>query len=183
MHVSDQRGNGFNHTVTARLILVQAATERPRPSINEISRRIRVDVGQFRGSKGQEDIESLGNRAELIARTEAAQSENTGITEGMHAAGIDEIEWLAHTDGRSGDRHHERMNGKRIPLADSRGNNSSKWFKTPKGNRLRYPGDPGAPIEDTARCRCTILPVVVRGTRRISPGRHEPEDGVRDGSL
>jgi hypothetical protein len=143
-----------------REIMLQAQSERPRPSISEIARRIRTQIGELKGLKGEENKVAIAHRAELIARTESAQSENTGIVEGMAVAGVDGIEWLAHTDGRSGDRHHERMNGKKISLADSRGSDRSKWFLTPLGNRLRYPADPSGPIEDTARCRCTVVPVI-----------------------
>lgn len=156
-----------------RKILLDAEGERPRPSISEISRRIRVQIVELpplRGARAPRLI-ARANRAELIARTESAQNENTGIVEGMAVAGIDEIEWLAHVDGRSGDRHHERMNGKRIPLADSQGSDRSKWFKLPSGARLRYPADPSGPIGEIARCRCTLLPVIRKGSRKLSPGR------------
>lgn len=145
-------------------IMLEAAKEYPKPSINEISRRIRREVERFEGLRGKQNLEALANRAELIARTEAVQSENTGIMEGMAVAGIEEIEWLAHTDGKSGDRHHERMNGKKISLADSRGSDKSKWFQMPSGAQLRYPGDPSGPIGETARCRC--VPVPVRRAKR-----------------
>lgn len=138
-----------------RKLLLDAQRERPRPSVSEVARRIRKT---FLGAPGLEPIPTFSAaRAELIARTEAVQSENTGIAEGMAVAGVDEIEWLAHTDGRSGDRHHERMNGKRVPMGEK--------FTTPLGNQLRFPGDPLGPIKETANCRCTIIPVINRKRR------------------
>lgn len=90
-------------------------------------------------------------RAETIARTETARAENAGRLAAYDATGVEELEWIAYSDGRSGDRHHERLDGVRIRRGET--------WRTPLGNRLRYPGDPSAPVEDTANCRCTMRPV------------------------
>jgi hypothetical protein len=150
---------------TVRDIMRAARRERPQPSVNEISRRIRLELNSTAS------IAFDAMRAERIARTEAAQDQNTGTVEGMRVAGVDEIEWLAHTDGRSGDRHHERMNGKRIPMSAVRGRDKSQWFQTPLGSQLRFPADPLGPIRDTVNCRCVVLPVIRRGNRKIGPGK------------
>jgi len=160
-----------------RRVLRESLTERPLPSINEMSRRIRVEL-----SATVLSVEAIANRAEQIARTEAATAENAGIAQGFKLAGIDEIEWLAHTDGKSGDRHHEKMNGKRISVEDAHGDDTSKWFKTPKGNRLRWPLDPEGAIEDTVRCRCTMIPVVNKGNRKLSSSRAKLK-GPRSGAV
>lgn len=131
-----------------RQILFDSQQEDPTPSAGEVARRIRT---QFYGGE-EEPFVFSSERASLIARTELAQAENTGIFTGYQAAGITELEWIAATDGRSGDRHHERMNGKRVALGG--------YFRTPLGNMLRYPGDPFAPVKETANCRCTTSPVV-----------------------
>jgi hypothetical protein len=140
-------------------LLVDASKESPQPSVAEVARRIRESTSFSRG------------RSVLVARTEAAQSENTGLVEGMAIAGVDMVEWLAHTDGKSKERHHEYLNGKRIKMSDLKGSDKSKWFQTHLGSQLRYPGDPNGKIVDLANCRCTVLPVIVRGTRRIGPGK------------
>lgn len=131
-----------------RRVIAEAAGEQPTPSAGEIARRLRAS---FSGESPDQPFVLSPERASLIARTELVQAENTGIVEGYRATGVQEIEWLAYTDGASGDRHHERLNGQKVPLGET--------FTTPLGNELRYPGDPDAPIEDTANCRCTVAPV------------------------
>lgn len=138
-----------------RRILRDSLGEEPRPSTQEIARRI---ARQFHGpAEGRESVFSF-ERAALIARTELAQAENAGIAQGFTDSGVNSVEWLANTDGRSGDRHHERMNGKTISVAAMNGSDESKWFKTPLGNRMPYPGWSGAPVEEIANCRCTLVP-------------------------
>lgn len=97
-------------------------------------------------------------RAALIARTETAIAENAGIFAGYEASGVEEIEWLAMRDGRSGDRHHERMHGKRVKLGE--------YFTLPSGARMLYPGDSDGPIADLANCRCAS-----RAVRRGGKGK------------
>lgn len=131
-----------------RQIVSEALDEDPRPTKGEIARRIR---NSFFGRLDDRVYAFSPGRADVIARTELAQAENTGIVEGYKEAGVKRIRWIAYSDGRSGDRHHERMNGKEIDVGDR--------FTTPLGNKLRYPGDPRAPIADTVNCRCTVRSV------------------------
>ena len=121
-------------------------------TVGEVTRRIATQVQAVEpeagGEKDRVYVFSF-ERAELIARTELSQVENTARAAEFDATNEpgDEYEWLAYTDGRSGDRHHERMHRVRIPAGGR--------FETPLGNSVRYPGDPLAPIEETANCRCT----------------------------
>lgn len=124
----------------------EALGETPIPSAGEIARRLRAKYS----GKGDVPFEISSERAALISRTELAQAENTGILAGYAETGVTHIEWLSYSDGRSGDRHHERMNGKTVRLGEK--------FTTPLGNKLRYPGDPRGPIKETANCRCTVAP-------------------------
>lgn len=164
-----------------RDVLQQALREDPTPSIAEISRRMRAELN------------SVGNvmndafRAERISRTEATQIQNTAHMEAMALAEVDEVEWVAAQDGRSGDRHHERMSGKRIPMWAANSTSGSarrEWFRTPKGNRLPYPGWPGGAAEDVINCRCKIISVFHRGNRKVSAGKDVPPSsaGGRSGS-
>lgn len=132
-----------------RELIASSLAETPTPSSGEVARRIR---SQFFGPIDQADFTVSSERAALIARTELVQAENSGIFAGYEATGVEQIEWLAYTDGRSGDRHHERMDGVVV--------NVGELFVTPLNNQMRYPGDPNAPIKETANCRCTIAPVI-----------------------
>jgi hypothetical protein len=122
-----------------RVIEVAGQRER-RPSVGELAKMIR------RATKNT--FAFTPERAALIARTESVQIENTANFESIKAVGGRTKTWLARRDGKSGDRHHERMHGKTIPVDEP--------FTTPLGNELMYPGDPNAPIKETANCRCSI---------------------------
>ena len=136
-----------------RNILAQAAGEDPMPSVGEIARRISTRA--FAKDPNDRVFAFSRSRAELIAHTEIRQAENIGRQEAYRAAGVepkDEI-WIAHSDGRSGERHHERMDGaRRIKTGPHK-----DYFKNPTtGVYLRYPHDPGAPMSERARCRCGL---------------------------
>lgn len=136
-------------------IYAEAASEVPTPSTGTIARRIRTQLTTLEGDDRVFTFSS--ERAALIARTETVISENTGIVAGYEATGVEEIEWLSYRDGRSGDRHHERMHGKRVALGET--------FELPSGARLRWPGDPSGPIGEIANCRCTTRAVKPRPAR------------------
>jgi hypothetical protein len=139
---------------SVRVILADAAAAPRRPSLNQVIRRIATTIHSVPRTDGPQDPEKVYvfsfERAALIARTESVQAENTGKMAGFQATGVRRKKWLAFADGRSGDRHHERMNSVIAPIDEP--------FVTPLGNELMYPGDPSAPIEDTANCRCTMRP-------------------------
>jgi hypothetical protein len=137
---------------SVRQIVAEAQSEAKVPSMGEIARRIHT---QFHGREVDGRIRVFSpERAAIIAQTELAQAENTGIVEGYKATGVEEIEWLA----RLGSERHGHMNGKRIKLGE--------YFVTERGNRLRYPGDPSAPIGETINCQCTTAPVIRRRTAK-----------------
>lgn len=161
----------------ARRVVMRAASERPRPSTSELARRLRVAItgGGFRTPDGKpatgphgmplgfrpEPLHFTGSEdstaypywmAARIARTESVQAENTGIVAGIEALGFKEMEWLAITrDRRSGARRHWKMHKKRVKTGE--------LFELPNGTKLRYPGDPLAPIRETINCRCTVRAV------------------------
>ena len=90
-------------------------------------------------------------RAQLIARTETSQSENTGIMEGYVAAGVTEIEWVHAGIARTTARiQHVLMDGKKTKVGVP--------FKLPDGTLMMHPGDPNAPVKHLANCRCSTIP-------------------------
>lgn len=134
--------------------IITDSTDRAKPlTTGDIIRRIATEISPIDDPENPDAGRKVGfswARAELIARTELTQVENTARVAGFETTGVETLEWVAYSDGRSGDRHHERMDGKTWRRGDR--------IKTPLGNRLLYPGDPTAPIEDTANCRCTVVP-------------------------
>ena len=138
-----------------RAIIAEAMDEEPKPTPGQIARRIALKFGGDGDDRA--GVFSFG-RAERIARTELAQAENAGIAEGFAQSGIERVEWLANTDGLSGGRHHERMNGKSITVAAMNGSDRSKWFLTPLGNRCPWPAWDGLPANDLINCRCMVVP-------------------------
>lgn len=151
----DQRARGLTEGVRERIRnnVRDIVLNSDGLTTQQIARRIATSIHAVEPETGGEPdrvyVFSF-ERAETIARTELVQVENTAQMAGFELTGVETVEWLAYSDGLSGDRHHERMNGEVIKLGDT--------FKTPLGNSLRYPGDPRAPIEDTANCRCAVRP-------------------------
>ncbi len=94
-------------------------------------------------------------RSETIARTEALRAVHTGqhemytqaIQEGSLRADQLEREWNTASDERVRHSHRFMHRQKRGPL---------EAFVSGLGNLLLYPGDPSAPVEDVADCRCAV---------------------------
>lgn len=97
----------------------------------------------------------LAMRAETIARTEGvkltSQAREAALQHTIRRAAIPPSavtsKWNAVMDHRTRDTHRG-MNGQtRLP---------GIAFTSPSGARLRYPGDPLAPPEETINCRCHL---------------------------
>ncbi len=96
---------------------------------------------------------ALRYRAEVIARTESMAALHTAQEEAMRQAidggavnkGAVTSAWRTARDKRVRETH-EAMEGQTVVMGES--------FVSPSGARLRFPGDPEAPIEETAQCRC-----------------------------
>jgi hypothetical protein len=133
---------------SVRRIVQDAVAEDREPSMGEVARRIHT---QFHGVEADGRIRTFSpERAAIIAQTEMGQAENTGIFEGYKASGVSEIEWLA----RPGSERHGSLSGKRVKVGE--------YFVASNGDRLRYPGDPSAPIRSTINCMCTSVAVIAR---------------------
>lgn len=125
---------------TIQRVLREAAQATPRPTDSATARRLRQELAAL--------AEMTQERAMRIARTEMGVASNTGLAAGYEAAGAKELEWLAFRDGRSGDRHHERMHGQRVAVGE--------LFTLPSGAKMRYPLDPRGPVGEIVNCRCTV---------------------------
>lgn len=96
---------------------------------------------------------NLKRRGDLVARTETMQalgtSRDVAMQQQIDAGKVQEEniskEW--HTAGDKDVRYsHRALNRTTVK--------KSEPFITPRQNRLRYPGDPQAPLTETAMCRC-----------------------------
>lgn len=96
----------------------------------------------------------LRYRSEVIARSEALESVNSG-NHNMYQQAIekgdiqnDDLERTWNTSRKHNVRSsHQPMNGQKV-----QGLNAS--FISGAGNRLRYPGDRNAPASETVQCQC-----------------------------
>lgn len=96
-------------------------------------------------------------RAETIARTEGVRAVSLGRQEAMAQtmqwAGLtdDQVEktWRATLDTRTRETH-AHLNGQSVA-------GLGRPFRSLSGAQLRYPGDPSAPIAETANCRCALV--------------------------
>jgi len=94
-------------------------------------------------------------RSEVIARSESLSAVHQGNKE-MYDQAIESGElaneqlektWHTAKDGRQRESH-DAMDGDTVA--------HDELFQSGLGNQLDYPGDPGAPEEDTAQCRCAV---------------------------
>jgi hypothetical protein len=102
---------------------------------------------------------ALRYRAETIARTEAMaslhESQQQGMEQAVDTGAIErkDVTFIWHTasDDRVRDAHVP-MDGQEVAMGE--------MFIDGDGNALEFPGDPNAPIETTANCRCWREPSV-----------------------
>lgn len=134
----DLRDRRFDRTVRAAIQRGKTLTE---PQIAQMTERYRA--------------RALMYRSEVIGRTEALRA----TSQAQHEAMLQMVEqtkmdpsrvirqWNATRDDRVRD-WHATMNGQRVGIDDK--------FEDGNGNLLMWPGDPNAPVETTAQCRCTV---------------------------
>lgn len=90
-------------------------------------------------------------RREMIARTETTRVANAGARNLFSRWGVTKKEWMSTGDERTRE-WHASMNGQIVDIGSK--------FVSGLGNKLDYPGDPNAPLNEFIQCRCTILPVI-----------------------
>mgnify|MGYP003145072514 FL=1 len=140
--------------------------EDPQPTVNQISQRLRtwltvpnsdVSPRTLKPLGNKFTVGGLGSRARMIARTEINAARNYGRVEAGKLTGRNFLLWIASQDGKSGDRHHEALDGQIVE--------QGKFFENPiTGAKLRYPGDPKADSKfgvagEVINCRCSVRPV------------------------
>lgn len=86
-------------------------------------------------------------RANLIARTESTGVANYGALQALAYEGVAEKQWMATNDTRTRASHRE-ADGETVAL--------DGMFSV-GGVNLMFPGDPTAPVKETANCRCTMI--------------------------
>lgn len=113
-----------------------------------------------RGIKEGLDMRSIGklilsvfdkattNRALTIARTEILAAMNYASMGVYKFASVPYKSWFTNLDGRERDSHNA-AHAQQVPLSD---------YFIVGGAQLMYPGDPSAPIDEIAGCRCSVLP-------------------------
>lgn len=94
-------------------------------------------------------------RAETVARTEGVRATSRARDEALRQmledTGTDETAvertWNRTRDDRTRD-HHASMQNQKVGL--------NQAFIDGNGNSLQFPGDPNAPLDTTAQCRCVV---------------------------
>lgn len=93
-----------------------------------------------------------GSRTAAIARTEVVAASNEGAVQSYKQSGlVSKIEWVSSRDNLVRDDH--QIDGETIEL-------SGGLFS----NGLRYPGDPAGTPENVINCRCTVAPLMEKGS-------------------
>lgn len=87
------------------------------------------------------------SRAEVIARTESATSENYGIYATYKVEGVTKKTWLSTRDDRTREAHIE-ADGQTVGIDE-------KFLVG--GEELDFPGDPSGSAGTVIQCRCTML--------------------------
>ena len=96
------------------------------------------------------------HRARMIARTETIRASNAGSMAVYDEWGVEMTEWLSTPDNRTRDSHKVGSAWGAEPLIAAMG---EAFILPTSGAALMFPGDPGAPLDETIQCRCTVLPV------------------------
>lgn len=146
--------------------------EEPELTIGQISNRLRNWLTVSSAAETPFALKPLGKRftsyglaarARTIARTEINQARNRGRKEAGKILGTQYWIWVAETDGLSGDRQHDALDGQIRP--------EGELFVNPAtGESLEYPGDPGADASEIINCRCSVRPLTAAQAKALGYG-------------
>lgn len=92
-------------------------------------------------------IPTVSNPPVLLAQMTATAIINAAIFAAADGAGWAKKTWRSQEDARVRDTHRV-LNGTTLPTAAT--------FVSPSGAKLRFPGDPRAPLAEVANCRCFL---------------------------
>jgi len=156
---ADRISAGLQHQVRTQVQTPSpnGSAEVPKPSAGEIARRLHTQV--HAGSSDERLFVFSPERAAIIAQTELAQAENTGIFEGYQAAGIQR--------GGVASRRAMGVPAREPREAEPGAARHTRDVTDGLGNELRYPGDPSAPIASTINCRCTTRAIIKSTSRMV----------------
>lgn len=152
----------INHTAEAIKNIENTSSDRIRKTIKElVLDTIESGEGSVALANRIEETFSDENaitvnksRAQLIARTEIGMASNSGLREAVKSLQVPNLvkEWISAQDERVRDDEnvadHRVMNGEKVGLDEK--------FTVPPDASMDGPGDPSAPIEQLARCRCVL---------------------------
>ena len=93
--------------------------------------------------------DSVGSRAESIARTESTSIANSARLREAHMQGIKEGRWITGSNPR---QSHADLDGQVAPVGELFVGKSGSTYG------LRHPGDPQADVSELANCNCTWTP-------------------------
>lgn len=147
-------------------------TTDPGLTIQQISQRLRTWLTVPSAAETPYELKPLGKRftshglgarARMIARTETNQARNRGRLEAGKIMGTQYWIWLAETDGLSGDRQHDALDGQVRATGEP-------FVNPATGAVLEYPGDPGAEAGEVINCRCSIRALTADQAKQFGVG-------------
>jgi hypothetical protein len=106
-----------------------------------------VPATQDAGASGEATAPTASNPPTLLAQMTAQAVVNSTIFAAVSAAGWTKKTWHSQEDARVRPTH-QALNGT-VAAMDAA-------FTSPSGAKLRFPGDPRAPISEVAHCRCFL---------------------------
>ncbi|MDB5612047.1 MAG: hypothetical protein JWP25_8947 [Bradyrhizobium sp.] len=151
----------------------ELTSDNPQQALSRVLRDARFDRAVMKAAESGDPIpadlldkmvvsyrnRALRYRAEVISRSESLtalhESQQQAMEQAVDSGAISrtniKFAWRTAGDLRVRDAHSE-MEGQEVAMGE--------MFIDGDGNELEYPGDPMAPIETTAQCRCWREPVV-----------------------